>query len=287
MRLSFLLVLAVCLSSPVAAHDAAFEVSGPAHSRKLAFLLPNLFGSDGLVLPNPSHLAHFDSAFRDSFGPFNSSLASQLTSLPIPSPASGFTYSFDSSLGTSIRSAQSFGPILAERAETIGKNKIYFGFAFQSFRFDSIDGVDLNRVPVVFKHAPAANPLFAQDVVSTDNFLDLRIGQFTSYFSYGLTDRLDVSVAAPIVTASLLANSKATIRRIGTGTDDTVHFFPSADKTTSQFSAAATASGLGDVVVRVKGTVYRGRAAGIALGMDLRAPTGDEYNFLGSGATGF
>ena len=96
---------------------------------KLAFAIPKLFGPDGLTLPNPNHLAHFDSDFQANFGPFNGAIGSQLTSLPLPSPASGFTYTFDPALGIYTRSAQSYGPVLAERAETIGKEKFFAGFS--------------------------------------------------------------------------------------------------------------------------------------------------------------
>src|ERR1700704_1962253 len=86
----------------------------PAQGLKLANLIPNLYGPNGLTLPNPNHEAHFDSAFRSNFAPMNAALGSQLTSLPIPSPASGFTYIFDDSIGALTRSTNSFGPILAE-----------------------------------------------------------------------------------------------------------------------------------------------------------------------------
>src|SRR5262249_20436737 len=33
------------------------------NSGKLAFLIPSLFGPDGLLLPNPQHQAHFDNDF--------------------------------------------------------------------------------------------------------------------------------------------------------------------------------------------------------------------------------
>src|SRR5262249_23215423 len=98
-----------------------------AQNRKLALIIPNLYVDHGLTLNNPPPFAPFDSDFQANFVPFNTALASQLTSLPIPSPASGFTYTFDKSLGVYTRSAQSLGPILAERAETIGKGKFYFG----------------------------------------------------------------------------------------------------------------------------------------------------------------
>src|SRR3989442_2933577 len=140
------LLTVVCACAPVFADDLP---SSGNHSDKLALLIPNLFGAGGLTLPNPTHNAHFDSAFQSNFVPFNTALAGQLTSLPIPSPASGFTYTFDKTLGVYSRSAQSFGPILAERAETIGKDKFYFGVSYQRFKFDSIDGVDLHQVPAL------------------------------------------------------------------------------------------------------------------------------------------
>ncbi|MBS1830923.1 MAG: hypothetical protein JST93_36860 [Acidobacteria bacterium] len=282
----FLRFLSISAILPVlaVAHDDLTGSTGG--SNKLAFILPNLFGTGGLTLPNPEHVAHFDSAFRESFTPFNSAIASQLTSLPLPSPASGFVYTIDPALGVATKSSVSFGPILAERAETIGKDKFFFGFSSQFFRFDSLDGINLRKVPAVFQHSPTENVNYQRDLITADTLLDMRIGQFTSYFTYGLTDRLDVSVALPLVSANLDVISTASIRRIGTGADNTVHFFNTGDKTTEQFSGAGHATGLGDVLIRTKGTVYRSAKAGLALGLDLRAPTGDEYDFLGSGAPG-
>jgi len=117
-RMAALLVVALSFSgSAVFAQD----------SGKLALLIPGLFGPSGLKvdsqarLPDGStHSAHFNSAFQAEFTQFNIALASQLAAVPLPTPASGFTYTFDSSLGVFQRSTQSFGPILAERAETIG-----------------------------------------------------------------------------------------------------------------------------------------------------------------------
>src|SRR5438105_12509643 len=86
---------------------------------KLAFLIPHLFGQTGLVvdsearLPNgQTHSAHFNSAFQAEFTQFNVAIGTQLASLPIPTPASGFTYTLDPGLGLFTRSTKSFGPIL-------------------------------------------------------------------------------------------------------------------------------------------------------------------------------
>jgi hypothetical protein len=290
-RLSLILAAAVCLAGgalPAYCHDEAVPAETTFGRRKLAFLIPDLYGPSGLTLPNPTHQAHFDSSFQANFGPFNTAIASQLTSLPIPSPASGLIYTFDKALGVYTRSARSFGPILAERAETIGRDKFAFGFSHQNFNFDSIDSVPLRRVSSVFVHIPnPAAPQFAQDIITADSFVDLRIGQFTTFVTYGLHDRIDVSVAFPWVSASLGVTSDATIQRIGTGSDTSIHGFGShGDGAKGQFSNTSSAAGVGDVICRLKGNVFRSEAAGIALGVDVRAPTGDPYDFLGSGAPG-
>src|SRR5579862_4646613 len=178
--------LTMCL---LAAPLAFAQTSAPENPGKLALVLPYIYGPDGLTLANPTHLAHFDASFQQSFLPFNSAIGSQLTTLPIPSPASGFTYSFDKSAGVYTRSADSFGPILAERAETIGKDKFFFGFAYQRFHFDKIDGLDLHSIPVVFQHQPAANPLFVEDVITANNLVDVQMSQTSLFFTYGLGDR--------------------------------------------------------------------------------------------------
>jgi len=52
------------------------------------------------------------------------------------------------------------------------------------------------------------------------------------------------------------------------------------------FINSGHATGIGDLTVRVKGTVLRTEHASFAFATDLRFPTGDELNFLGSGAFG-
>jgi hypothetical protein len=265
---------------------------------RLASVFAGLFGPNGLVvnsesvLPDGStHSAHFNSAFQSNFTQFNIALASQLTALPLPSPASGFTYRFDAATGTFVRSTQSFGPILTDRAETIGKGRFAFGFNFQHFTFDQLEGIDLTRVPSVFTHDDFELGGGRADVVTTANAIDVSVGQWTGALTYGLTDRFDVSLAVPIVSTSLNVISAATMRRLGTANATTIHFFRDPDApggigSERSFAAGGSASGLGDLIVRVKGAVMREGPRGLAVGLDMRMPTGDERNLLGSGAFG-
>jgi hypothetical protein len=274
-----------------------------AQNGKLALLIPNLFGPEGLIVdtttpPQQQHRAHFLNAFQSEFTQFNTALANQLASLPLPSPASGFTYTFDAASGAFARSAQSFGPILAERAETIGRRKFTFGFSYQRFTFDSIEGGDLNQVRAVFTHddlppnlPPNVDTRFVTDIVTTVNTIRSSFDQSTFYSSFGVTDWLDASLAVPIVQASMDVSSAAYIDRVS-GSAPNIHFFadpsnPGAFGSTRNYANSGSATGIGDVTIRVKGRVAKWEHAGIAVGMDFRLPTGDEMDLLGSGTAGY
>jgi hypothetical protein len=282
----------------LAAAPPGARAQSNSEARGLVTLIQQTFGLRGLIVdsqsPLPdgsSHSAHFNSAFQTNFRRFNIALASQLTALPLPSPASGFTYRFDTDTGTFIRSTQSFGPILAERAETIGGGKTQLGYNLQVFSFDSLDDVDLRHLPAVFIHDDAQLGGGRSDIVVTDNALRLSVRQYTGLVTYGVNDRHDISFAIPIVSTKLAVTSTATIHRFGTHRDAAVHFFadssaPGGIGDLREFSASGTATGIGDVLMRTKHTVIRRGQNALAGGAELRIPSGDEFDLLGSGAWG-
>lgn len=259
---------------------------------KLSTIIPQIFGPQGITLAppinTPSHEAHFRNSSAGTLNLFNSSLMQQLTSLPLPSPASGFTYTLDPGLGTLTRSAQSFGPVLSERAETIGRHKFTFGVSYEHFSFDQLDGHDLSNLPSVLTHVDIPNQDFdfEKDVITTATNIDLSVDQVTTFFTFGLTDRLDVSLAVPVVRTDLRVSSTATIQRIGSGTRTEIHRFP-GDLDSLTETQSGTATGIGDIILRAKGTVKKWEHAGFALAADVRMPTGDEKDLLGTGTFGF
>jgi len=269
-------------------------------NQNLSSLILNLYGERGLIVDTDAplaggvdHSAHFNSSFQSEFGQINNALATQLLSLPLPSPASGFTYTFNPSLGVFTRSTQSFGSILSERAETIGKKRVTFGFNFQHFNFDSFQGVPLNNVPAVFTHDDSVRLGGREDVVTTNSRIELKVDQFTFSSTVGLTDHIDLSVAVPVVRTDLSVVSEAIIQRIGTGGNLPIHYFstgrpgsPDDYGNRKQFSASGSDQGIGDIIFRVKGTAVKWENSRLAFGADFRVPSGDEKNLLGSGAAG-
>jgi hypothetical protein len=289
-RIAFVMVLCAALTPAT--------VSAQDRPATLATLFEDIFGPRGLVVASEdvavdgtTHAAHFNSAFQSDFRLVNIALTSQLAAIPLPSPASGFTYRFDPATGTFQRSTRSFGPILTDRGETIGKGRIAFGFSYQFFSFDHLDGVSLVSVPAVFTHDNFEAGGGRSDVIGTTNTITADVSQFSGALTYGVTNRFDVSLAVPVVRTRLSLLSNATIYRVGTGTNVQTHFFPDANAiggfgSTHQFFAEGSAGGIGDLVVRAKGTVLREDTRALAIGVDARLPTGDERNLLGSGAAG-
>lgn len=237
---------------------------GPCYNGKatIACLFPQVAGSAFSPLGIPSGLSN-DIPTGDAV------LVTPLASTqPVPSPASGFIYTFDSSAGVYARSSKSFGPILAERADTIGRRRFFLGFAFQRFAFDKVDGVSPHSLQVAI---PAPGGQLNENV----NF-DLQLNQTTAFMTYGVSNRVDVSLAIPFSTVygSVVLNA--------------VYLPTQSPGTPIRLFAQGkhTASGLGDVNVQWKGVVIRKESAAVAVGTVLRLPTGDEYEALGAGTIG-
>jgi len=265
------------------------------HVTELSQIFTELYGPQGLVvnsltpLPDGStHSGHFNSGFESEFSQFGTALTGQIVSLPLPPPASGFTYKFDSGLGVFTRTSNTFGPIMSERYETLGAHRVSVGFAHQRLSFDAIEGLDLGHVPAVFTHDDAEQLGGKEDVVTTVNDIEANVTRSATFFSYGITDGLDISVVVPFITADIVVTSDATIQRLGT-TDPSTHFFRALDDSIGSrriFTAFGHASGPGDLAIRLKQTIGKSAKQGMALGLDLRLPTGDEKNLLGTGAPG-
>jgi len=293
MRFGFASAIALLvLTCPAYAQE---PINVAVHVTELSRIFTQLYGADGLVVnsltPLPSgatHSSHFNSGFESEFSQFSTALTSQIVSLALPPPASGFTYQFDPALGVFSRTTSNLGPIMSERADTLGARRVSIGFAYQRLSFDSIEGIDLNEVPAVFTHDSAELRGGREDVVTTNNAIDATVTRSATFISYGVTNSLDISVVLPYITADIEVTSDATIQRIGT-TDPLTHFFRGLDDSVGTrriFTAFGHASGPGDVTIRLKQTVSKSKTSGFAIGADLRLPTGDEKNLLGTGATG-
>lgn len=214
-------------------------------------------------------------------------IARSSSSLPISATSSGATYSIVN--GLPVRTSTSAGPIFAERSQTLGRGRYFFGTSVTHIAYTSLNGVPLDNLQLNFSHqdvgAPGlGDPLFENDIVRLQLGLKLDLLMAAASFTYGLTDHVDIGIAVPFVRTSLSGRSVAQIDPFG---PNPPHFFGgTADDPILRAASSvdATASGLGDVVVRAKINLGQGARYGAALLAEARVASGDEADLLGAGA---
>lgn len=235
---------------------------------------------------------------------FSSSVGVQLGQLPLLSSGSGLVLSLDKSTGVLVAS-ENLGPILTDRAQTIGKHKLLLAFAYQRFVFTDIDGNKLSAVPFVFaaKAGEATIPDYTQPCKGTGSIIcltqtdhiSMNVNQYVALATFGIDARTDVSVVIPferVSTGVYVQGPKGSQYPFpGQGTQ---YFYinnqqPAGDApfSSSPASAPGSASGIGDMLVNVKRLVWSNEKTHFSAGMLFRFPTGNALNYLGSGAYGF
>jgi hypothetical protein len=210
-----------------------------------------------------------------TLGQLTPTLAAQLSQLPVTTAISGTGITFTKG-GLPTISTDSLGTILTQRGETIGKHQFIVSFNYQRFGFGSVDGIGLKHINTVDTVDFGTIKVFRQ----AQSRIDLTVDQFTAIGSFGLTNKLDVSLLVPFAKVNLKTQSS------GHEFDFTSSGAPITDFTAPNTFLFGSATGLGDLAVNLKYNVVKLEHTSIAIGNEVRFPTGDETNFLGTGAYG-
>jgi len=232
----------------------------------------------------------------------NAGIASALSIVPLSSPASGVILRTDPKTQAELPESSTLGTIFTERAETIGKHQWYIGFSHQDSHFARFNGMDLNTLSLLYTGgytsgislSKGASPL-ATVPATFQIGMNVHLSQDITFLTFGITDRIDVSAGVPVVHTGVAASTYDPMIYAGNGT----HVSPNTcwcvntltpGVETLQYAGAIgyaglSKTGLGDLLFRGKGTVVRKRNMVVAVGTDLRLPTGNETNLLGTGTT--
>ena len=271
----------------------------PAGARHLEDAITDLYtedGSPGITLANTGHNAHFTQTGIDELTTLQNSLRNSIAAFTPSAPVSSFT--FDLEQGVFTRSTQTFGPLVAERAPTIGRLKLNIGASYTEAIFSRFEGADLDHIQLRFSHidtAPAGlgNPTFELDQVGVNVHLAIEQRIAALRATLGLTNHWDVGVLVPYVWNRLDAHASAfVIDNSGSG----AHRFAPPDGDSPFSSSGGRAEGIGDVTLRTKyhvvDTAEMGASASpfapdVSLLGQLRFPTGYDPDLLGSGQYSF
>ncbi len=231
---------------------------------------------------------------------FTNSISSNVTNIPVSASSGGETFRFEG--GTPVRTSTSTGPIYAERAQTLGRGRLFVSLGRTGLHYETLRGVPLDAVPLVFTHVnvdfPGCDaifggdctvygfPTFENEVIDFTLNLDVSVDVTAMLLTYGVTDRIDLGVAVPFVKTRLQGTSSATIIPFGE-TGPPPHFFSGTEDdpvlTATRFTEGAS-SGLGDVSARIKVNLREATPVSVAVLAEGRFPTGSEEDLRGSGA---
>lgn len=251
----------------------------------------------GFSLSPGNHANHFlpaaDAAANVLSPALNSFIARNISSFPLSATSAGVT--FDFSTGTPVSITESLGPIFAETAKTLGKGKLNFGFNYTPLNPSRIRGLNTSDIHFAFLHEDVGAPGLGDspnesDILDVNLNLDLDVSIFAFYFTAGITNNLDLGVAIPIINLSMGGEVFAEMNSftwplISEGAN---HFFGGdrlSPVLTKTEEISESASGIGDIAMRLKYRFLQSSALSMAMLVDARLPTGDETNFLGIGST--
>jgi hypothetical protein len=245
---------------------------------------------DNSVNATNGHGSHFlpDLAAGNGaiLGFLDAAIASNASNVPLSASSSGVTFKFVG--GLPVRTSGSLGPVFGERAQTLGRGRFVVGANLSGLDFSSLRGVPLDRIVLNFSHQDVppeglGQPLRENDVLQVRLDLNLNLTVSTFFATYGLTDRLDLGVAVPLVHTSLQGRSVGQFIPFGIPTS---HFFAGDSLHPVLTASAATfgsATGLGDVALRLKGNLRSTEKLGLAFMADARLPTGSQEDMTGAG----
>ncbi|HEX5766379.1 MAG TPA: transporter [Woeseiaceae bacterium] len=285
----------LCAIPRIAAAGILLLASSHALADKLNTLIPGLYGGDGITLagvddgPFPSHAPHFLVESADTFNRLNDLISAQIGAIPFASSGAGFAFRYDEDLGTFVQVATSFGPIYAERADTIGKGRFNANLSITSFKYDEFLGDDLDSLIVTTFHEPDTLPpddehtSFELDTVDIDLNLDIRVNALVFAGTYGLTDRLDVGFLVPFSEVDVRIGAHAEVVKSPLNQIPVdVHTFEGGPESPDD-SASGSARGLGDILLRAKYHWVKSDQHNLAVALQMKSATGDEDDFLGTG----
>jgi hypothetical protein len=251
-RLAVALVFGLATSRGAAAQQSVADV--------LTFLVTNQSVDTG-------NLARDRAAAQATSDTISRELLANLSTLPVSTSSGGFVYRLNPELGTVERGTSTFGPFFVERALTAGAGRLSLGVTAQHVRYTSLDGHSLRDGTLVTTANQFADESSPFDVDQLRLSIDATVGTF--YGNVGVTDRIEVGFAVPVVMLRI-EGSRVNVYR---------------GQPFTQASASATSTGLADVVLRAKGTLYADGGNGLAAAVDVRLPTGRREDLLGTGET--
>ena len=256
------------------------------------------------VAPNDAFLPAAGTANLAVLGFLVNWMSGNVAATPLGTAFGGVTFTFEAGMPNPM--PVSPGPLVGERAQTLGRGRLVLGANLTGIQFTSVRGVPMDDIHLNFTHvnldspecdaaegrdcAPLGVPEVENDIIELRLGVDMDLTMMALSLTYGLTDRIDVGAVLPIVHADLNGTSRAQVIPFTSAEGPARTFIagtPESPVLTSTQHVEGSATGIGDIALRAKVNLFQRGWTGVALLGDVRLATGDEEDFLGAGHTAF
>ena len=229
--------------------------------------------------------------------PIAPALASTVASTyPVASSSSSVVYAYNPQLDALERQEGVAGPIIGERAETIGKGQFTFAASYSYVHLTTINGDDLdgllnrprvNGNTLIFRVEPGttlADGRFATFLpVRVRADIDVEAHILAPSITYGVTPDLDVNLTVPLLRTSLGVTAHTRVPDPRFPQFALVPGDPNAQSGIKSLDDDAV--GIGDILLRAKYVLLRSDWVDAAVQLGLSLPTGSRDDLQGTGTT--
>ena len=265
--------------------------------------IPGLFGGTLITTIRPGVFEGQPLQFSQQFNSLNAELSVARSQEPIPSASGAFRFQWDDDLDTFVRSEQSLGPLLAERAQTLGRHIATLSASYTHIDYSTLGGDSLSSLTFtqpalssgLINRLPSLDARFKDDVLRTQLNLGLSYDLLFLTAAYGITDAIDVSMALSINHVHMNASAVTKIQNPDGSPGDVVfltnsmgaldapsgHLCAPGDLRCATDGFSSSATGTGDLFLRSKWHFADTDYADLAVAGVLTLPTGNADDFLG------
>lgn len=212
-------------------------------------------------------------------------ILSQSQTFPNVSTASGFTFKVGGGDNVELES-RLYGPLFGERALTNGKGQLSVTFNAHQLRFETINGSLVRNTNSGLLWGDLGYDSTGDLGYTGICRMDINTTVYFAAANYGLRDKLDISVAVPVVHTSVEGSNE--FLDYSFENNKLVPIFdPSAGGFAPQgrYFVEGSSTGLGDIGLGAKYAFIREADKGAALSVYAKLPTGSLEDMTGTGET--
>jgi hypothetical protein len=211
-------------------------------------------------------------------------ILSQSQTFPNVSTASGFTFHIGSGDNVELES-RLYGPLFGERALTNGDGQLSVTFNLHQLRFQTLNGSQIRNINSGLLWGDL-NYDGKQSGYTGICRMDINTTVMFAAANYGLSEKLDISVALPIVHTSVKGSNE--FLDYSFAGNELVDIFDPAQggfAPQGRYYVDGSSTGLGDIGVGAKYAFVREADAGVAVSVFTKLPTGSLEDMTGTGET--